>query len=103
MIAEIGLNIQTKKTYSEVYSILNLLGDYYIQKLPNNIYENILKLKLENYNPEYTIDKPLKMQYISRDAISMIAFFHLSYWCENLDEKRFLQKLIKENENKRIF
>ncbi len=94
------ISIQNRKIYSEVYAILDMIGEYYIKKLPENIYQNILKLKQQDYNPKYTKDKSLKMQHVSRDAISIIAFFHLSYWCESSEEKNNLKKIIKENEIK---
>ena len=93
-------NMQTRKIYSEVYSILDMLGEDYIKKLPEIIYENIKKLKLEDYNPKYTEEESLKKQHVSRDAISMIAFFDLSYWCENEEQKTNLKKLFKENGEK---
>ncbi len=94
------ISIQNRKVYSEVYALLDMFGEYYIKKLPEIIYQNILELKQEDYNPKYTKDKSLKSQHVSRDAISIIAFFHLSYWCESSEEKSNLQKIIKENENK---
>ena len=94
------ISIQNRKVYSEVYALLDMFGEYYIQKLPEIIYQNIIELKQEDYNPKYTKDKSLKSQHVSRDAISIIAFFHLSYWCESSEEKINLQKIIKENEIK---
>ena len=38
------MNIKTKETYSELYQILNLLGNEYIGKLPNSLF-NMLKEK----------------------------------------------------------
>lgn len=92
-----SVSIQNRKTYSEVYAILNMLGEYYIEKLPEVMYKNIVQLRLEEYNPKYDETKSLKSQHLSRDAISMIAFFHLSYWCEDNEEKLNLKKIIKVN------
>ena len=60
------MNVKTKEIYSEVYQILNLLGNEYISKLPNSLI-NMLKEKREiNYNPEYTDEKPLNEQNIRK-------------------------------------
>ena len=37
------MDIKTKETYSEVYSILNLLGESYITKLPKSLYNMIIE------------------------------------------------------------
>ena len=60
------MNIRTKEIYSEVYQVLNLLGNEYIDKLPVDLI-NMLKQKREvNYNPQYTEDIPLKDQNIKK-------------------------------------
>ena len=38
------MNIKTKEIYSEVYQVLNLLGNEYIDKLPTSLI-NMLKKK----------------------------------------------------------
>ena len=35
------MDIKTKETYSEVYSILNMLGENYITKIPSKLYQMI--------------------------------------------------------------
>ena len=60
------MNIKTKEIYSEVYQVLNLLGNEYIDKLPTSLI-NMLKEKREiNYNPQYTDDIPLNEQNIKK-------------------------------------
>ena len=64
------MNIKTKEIYSEVYQVLNLLGNEYIYKLPTNLI-NMLKEKREiNYNPQYTDDIPLNEQNIKKETRS---------------------------------
>ena len=63
------MNINTKETYSEVYEILNLLGNDYITKLPKSLYAMIQEKRDINYNPKYDLTIPLinkmleKIQY----------------------------------------
>lgn len=94
------MNIKTKETYSELYQILNLLGNEYIGKLPNSLF-NMLKEKRDiNYNPQYTVDKPLNKQNVKKETISIIALLHLNYWCENENEKFEIKQILKNNEDR---
>lgn len=94
------MNIRTREIYSEVYSILNLLGDDYIRKLPSSLYEMIREEKENEYNPQYDLNLALEEQKIKREAISMIALFHLNYWCNSDKEKSELTSLFKTNDDK---
>lgn len=90
----------TQEIYSEVYSILNLLGDYFINKLPTSLYEMIKKEKSSTYNPQYSKKIDLNEQNIKRESLSMIALFHLNYWCNDESKKEELRKIFLDNENK---
>lgn len=91
---------KTKEIYSEVYEILNQMGDRFISKLPNKLFELIKNEKLDSYNPKYNLDVPLEEQNIKEDTIDMIALLYLNYWCEDEEEKRELSKVFQENEEK---
>ena len=66
------MNIKTKEIYSEVYQVLNLLGNDYIDKLPTSLI-NMLREKREvNYNPQYTDDIPLNEQNIKKESMSEV-------------------------------
>ena len=88
-----------KDIYSEVYAILNMLGKEYINKLPNDIYNIIKEEKSLEYNPVYATTVALDKQDVKKETISIIAFLHLNYWC-NEDEKIKLRELFDENEDK---
>ena len=94
------MNIKTKEIYSEVYQVLNLLGNDNIDKLPTSLI-NMLKEKREiNYNPQYTDDIPLNEQNIKKETISIIVLLYLNYWCKNDNEISEVKNILKENENK---
>lgn len=94
------MNIKTKEIYSEVYQVLNLLGNEYIDKLPNSLL-NILKEKRNiSYTPQYIEDIPLNKQNIKNETLAIIALLHLNYWCENEKEKIELKQILKNNEDK---
>lgn len=88
-----------KDIYSEVYAILNMLGKEYINKLPKNIYNIIKEEKSTEYNPVYATTVALDRQKVKKEAISIIAFLHLNYWCDE-EEKIKLRELFDENEYK---
>ena len=90
----------TKEIYSEVFSVLNLLGDDYIKKLPTKLYSMIKEEKLNTYNPKYVAEKTLVEQNIKKESLSMIALFHLNYWCTSEEEKENLKKIFENNERK---
>ena len=93
------MNIKTKEIYSEVYQILNLLGNDYIDKLPTSLI-NMLREKREiDYNPEYTDDIPLNEQNIKKETMSIIALLYLNYWCEDENEKLEVKQILKSNED----
>ena len=93
------MNIKTKEIYSEVYQILNLLGNDYIDKLPTSLI-NMLREKREiNYNPEYTDDIPLNEQNIKKETMSIITLLYLNYWCEDENEKLEVKQILKSNED----
>lgn len=86
-----------KDIYSEVYAILNMLGKEYINKLPKNIYNIIKEEKSIEYNPVYATTVALDRQDVKKETISIIAFLHLNYWCDD-EEKIKLRELFDENE-----
>ena len=94
------MNVQTQEIYSEVYSILNLLGESYIKKLPVSLFNMIKEEKRQDYNPKYDSKINLEQQSIKRETLSMIALFHLNYWCNSDEEKNELKTLFKTNEEK---
>ena len=89
------MNIKTKEIYSEVYQVLKLLGNEYIDKLPKSLFNMLEEKRDIHYNPKYTENIPLN---INKETISIIALLHLNYWCENENEKHELNQILKNNE-----
>lgn len=94
------MNIKTKEIYSEVYQVLNLLGNEYIDKLPTSLINMLKEKRKINYNPQYTDDIPLNEQNIKKETISIIVLLYLNYWCKNDNEISEVKNILKENENK---
>ena len=91
--------MEKSKIYSQVYSILNELGEEYYSKLPEKMYNAIIENKDNSYNPKYDIEKSLKRQQVSKDAIAIICYFHKNYWCKDDKEKAFIEGILNRNED----
>ena len=94
------MNVQIDEIYSEVYGILNLLGDDYKKRLPKNLLNLIENKRNLSYEPKYNSEISLLEQKIKRESLSIIALFHLNYWCNSEEEKNELKELFKTNEQK---
>lgn len=92
------MNVPTKETYSELYSILNMMGEDYIKKLPENIYARIENERDLEYNPVYVKDVELEKQNVSEEALASISYFNLNFWSETIEEKAILSKLFANTE-----
>lgn len=86
------------KTYTEVFEILNLLGNEYIKKIPIELYNHIENNRDKKSVIEYDVDKDIVEQNISEDARNMIAYLYLQYWCTQ-EEKQELMKQYQQNDN----
>ena len=94
------MNVKTKEIYSEVYQVLTLLGNEYIEKLPSSLFNMLKEKRKSDYIPQYTEDIPLNNQNIKKETISIIVLLYLNYWCENENEKLELKQILKSNEDK---
>ena len=74
----------SSKTYSEVYSILRVLGKEYIDLIPIDIQNTIKNNMDNNYQPNFTLDN-INKDNLTSDTINMIEMFYNKYW-NNEDE-----------------
>lgn len=89
-----------KLACSEVYCILEILGDSYKNKLPNKLIEFINK----NRNTEFfleTKEKSFEDLKISKDGIVFISLLNLKYWEKDENEKQKLMEIYKKNDEKK--
>ena len=92
------IDIQEKKCYSEVYSVINMLGNKYIEKTPKKLYQLIDSERDKTYNPTYNANLPIATQAIADQSLAIIMLIHLNYWCENEQEKAQLKKILSKNQ-----
>lgn len=86
--------------YSEVYNFINVLGDEYKNKIPENIYRSFEKNRDKSYNPIFHADQELKEGDISKFALAFVLVLYTTYWCDNMQEKKEILTKIKNNTKK---
>lgn len=91
------MNTQEKNIYIEVYNILEILGESYINKLPKSLYSMIERNATDIKNLKYKSLKEINTNNIQKESIAMIALFHTNYWCESQEEKDELKQIFTNN------
>ena len=80
--------------YSEIYGFLCLVGEYYIDKIPTELF-NFIKSEAR-YEVNLSTSEDINGQ-LSENAIAFIAYLNLQYWCDT-EEKNRLMKLYHQND-----
>lgn len=83
--------------YIEVYSILELLGKQYTNKIPKSLYNMIQNNVIDVNNLKYKSLKDINKDNIHKESLSMIALIHSNYWCESQEEKDNLESIFINN------
>ena len=83
--------------YSEVYSILNLLGNEYIQKIPSKLYEEFKNKRNVSYTPEYSEEILNSQLNISRKALTILSALNIQYWESDPEKIDLLNKIYENN------
>ena len=89
-----------KLACSEVYCILEILGDNYKNKLPTKFLDFIN----QNRSVDYFLNidgEDYENLNISKDALILVSFLNLKYWVEDEEEKLRLIEIYKKNDEKR--
>lgn len=93
------MNDKIRKAYSEVYEILQLLDDKFIDKVPRKFMEFIEKEKDNDYIPNIKPNVSLEEQELLEDTTNILAMLKLDYWCEDEEEKKELLSILNQNEH----
>ena len=80
-------------TLSEVYTILELLGKEYINKLPSKLFEFIEKNRKKDCIININMDEDISNQDISEDASDFLTYLNLEYWCNEEEKQRLIEQL----------
>ena len=89
--------IESKKIYSQVYSMLQLLGNNYIKKTPKRLLQLIDSQRDKDYNPKYNLETNFIEQNVNKKALSIICMIDLEYWC-NEKEKKVITEKLRQNQ-----
>lgn len=84
--------------YAQVDSFLSLLDKKYVEMVPRNI-RYFFKQEMDKaYDKPVVADVPIKNQNLTDEAIALIAYLNLNYWCKDAEEKEELKKKYMEND-----
>lgn len=86
----------TKESYSEVFEIINFLGDEYKNRIPKKLYKFIENNRDKKYKPNFNLKNnidSLNESSVSRKTIAIIAFLNAKYWTEDEETKQKLEKI----------
>ena len=87
------------RSYSQIYSYLNLLGEDYINKMPKDKYLRIVEMKDDEYNPKYSLED-FNDEKTSEATRYIILYFYLNYWCESEEIKKKIINKLDENDKR---
>ena len=82
-----------RKSYSEVYEILNLMDSTYFDKIQDKVKDLINNERDKEFKTNIAIDIPLEKQGLQRDTLTLLTILYLNYWCESEQEKKELIEL----------
>lgn len=84
---------------AELYELLNILGQNYINALPKNIFKNISEKRDLTYTNKFDINEGISEKNFSKESINILLGFDLKYWSSYVEKQRKIS-LYKENEKK---
>lgn len=86
--------------YAEVDTILNLMDEKHVNRIPENIRKFFKENKKSDHTINIDINKSLNEQNLQRKTMVILAILCLNYWCYSEEEKQELIKAYSENEKK---
>lgn len=87
--------------YSEVYEIINLIGEEYKNKIPTELLQMIDEERDKEYTPSINTKRPLNEQNIHQRTYDILGVLQLNYWCNDKNKKEELIKKFNDNDKKR--
>ena len=94
------LTATTRIAYAQVDSFLDMLEEKYVQMVPRNIRYFIKQEKDTRDDIKIVPDVPIKQQNLTDEALALIAYLNLNYWCQDQAEREKLIEKYKENDEK---
>ncbi len=88
------------KINSEVLGVLKILDKETLHRLPDDVYEYLVKNSKEDLIPDIPYGTPLNEMPISREAQAFVTMLNLAFFCKDGKEKETIMKRIIQNEKK---
>lgn len=92
-----AINYEMKYAYTEVYEIINWLGEEYRRRVPEKVYKIIKSERRIDYKPAIDFKQPLHIQPLKQETKNLIAYLNYYYWCT--DEKKRVDLIAKIEKN----
>ena len=88
------MNKNMTNAYSEVLDILDYIEPIYKYKIPKDMLDMFKSECNKEYLNTLQLDKTdaLEKNY-SEEALSIIAYLNLKYWCETKEEKKYYRDM----------
>jgi len=94
------MTFETRQAYSEVYTVLQNMPVEYVKKIPKKILKLFETEKLDNYEVNINKSNPIDKNYLSKNAMVLIAILNYQYWCPNKKVKNDLYMQYLSNNEK---
>ena len=95
-----SIDIATRQAYSEVDEFIELLDEYEKYQIPEKLREFFKKEKDNKYYKGINPNIPIKDQGLKEETLAILALLNLQYWCDDEEEKKRLEKIYSENDEK---
>lgn len=92
----------SKLAYSEIYAIINLLEDEYLDKIPKKIINFFDEEREKNYIPVIDVNVSLLKQNLQRETMILLTILKLNYWCNSEEEKQEIRDNLYRNQQIKI-
>ena len=93
------INLETRKAYYEVLTILKYLPIEYTNMIPKQILLMFESQKEENKEFILDLKNPINKDNLSKQSIQIIAMINYEYWCKD-ENKKIFYDLYSSNEVK---
>lgn len=92
------MDITLKNAYTEVYQILEILGEEYKSKIPEKLQNLFQEQQNKSHKTNIRKSVPIDKMEVSRTALIIISILNLEYWETDETKKAQLKKVYAENE-----
>ena len=86
------MTLEYRQSLKEFNIILNLMGQDYINKLPNKLLSFIQNNMDDSYISDINVNTPLNEQVLKDDTKVLLSLIYRNYWCDEETKKELLEE-----------